>query len=857
MSELRELAARARQRLAEGQQTLSAAWRESRLGPALLSGRTALVDSVLQEVWTALAMPPSCALVAVGGYGRGELYPGSDVDLLLLVPDEQHPTLESAAAPQVERLIGLLWDIGLDIGHSVRSVSQCLDQAESDITVQTALLEARHLAGARQLFNDFEQRYRAALEPAVFFRAKQLEQDERYAKFNDTPYSLEPNCKESPGGRRDLQVIQWVARAAGCGDDWKSLAQAGLITAPEVRQFERADGLLRDLRIELHLVAGRREDRLLFDHQEKLALAMGIGATHAKRASEVLMQRYYQNAKLVTQLNALVMQVLADRLLPARQGPPIIIDAHFQMVREHLDVRDEEVFQRYPRAILECFLLQMQRSELKGMTPRTMRALWRAQGCIDAGFRRDPENRKLFLQLFQQQHLIHPLRRMNQYDILGRYLPAFGHIVGQMQHDLFHVYTVDQHILQVMRNLRRFAMLELAHEYPFCSRLMTGFENRWLLYIAALFHDIAKGRGGDHSQLGKRDAARFCRDHGITGADAELVAFLVEQHLTMSQVAQKQDLADPEVILAFARKVSDLRRLTALYLLTVADIRGTSPKVWNAWKGKLLEDLFRMTASVLSGTAVLQLTGVSERQEQARRILRYFGLRPDIELDLWSQLDTGYFMRHAADEIAWHTRTLYHRPSSPQPVVRARLNPMGEGLQVMVYVQDQPLLFARLCGFFARLGYSIVDAKIHTTRHGYALDSFVIFAFDATQAYRDMIALIEHGIMEQLNTLPPLPAPVSGRLSRQVRHFPVTPEVEIRADERGSQYLMSISAADRPGLLYAIARVLGEHGVTLHTAKIATLGERVEDVFLISGGELSQTATLVRLEQDLLTALQV
>jgi len=857
MSDLRNLATAARQRLGTEQQALTAAWRESRNGPALLGGRAALVDSVLQEVWAALAMPAGFALAAVGGYGRGKLYPGSDVDLLILLPESDSAVHDSSAAPQLERLIGLLWDIGLDIGHSVRSIKQCLEQAERDITVQTSLLEARYLAGARALYDEFERDFRSALDPATFFKAKQLEQAERYAKFNDTPYSLEPNCKESPGGRRDLQVIQWVARAAGIGDNWKALGREGLITTAEVRQFEGADALLRDLRIELHLVAGRREDRLLFDHQEKVAGAMGIVATETKRASEVLMQRYYKNAKLVTQLNSLVMQILADRLLPVRPGPPIVIDAHFQMVREQLDVRDEDVFQRHPRAILECFLLQMQRSELKGMTPRTLRALWRAQGCIDAGFRRDPENRALFLSLFQQQHLISPLRRMNQYDILGRYLPAFGHIVGQMQHDLFHVYTVDQHILQVMRNLRRFAMPELAHEYPFCSRLMAGFEKRWLLYIAALFHDIAKGRGGDHSQLGKKDAARFCRDHGITGDDADLVGFLVEQHLTMSQVAQKQDLADPEVVLAFAGRIGSVRRLTALYLLTVADIRGTSPKVWNAWKGKLLEDLFRMTASVLQGSAVLQLTGVAERQEEARRILRYYGLRPDVELELWSQLDTGYFMRHAADEIAWHTRTLYHRPSSPEPVVRARLNPMGDGLQVMVYVQDQPLLFARLCGFFARLGYSIVDAKIHTTRHGYALDSFVVFAFDSTEAYRDMAGLIEHDITEQLKQLPPLPAPVGGRLSRQVRHFPVTPEVDIRADERGSQYLMSISAADRPGLLYAIARVLGQHGITLHTAKIATLGERVEDVFLISGKELTHTATLIRLEQDLLAVLQV
>ena len=857
MSELRETAAAARQRLATGQQALTAAWRQKKQGAALLEGRAALVDGVLQEVWAALGMPASCALVAVGGYGHGQLYPGSDVDLLILVPDEESTAATSNTAPQLEQLIGLLWDIGLDIGHSVRSVNQCLDEAERDITVQTSLLEARYLAGARSLYEDFEQSYNAAMQPALFFKAKQLEQAERYARFSDTPFSLEPNCKESPGGRRDLQVIQWVARAAGIGDDWKSLARAGLITLPEVRQFERADRLLCDLRIELHLLAGRREDRLLFDHQEKLAAAMGIAATAAKRASEVLMQHYYRNAKLVTQLNSLVMQVLADRLQPARQGPPIVIDSHFQMVREQIDVRAEDVFLRHPRAILECFLLQMQRSEIKGMTPRTMRALWRAQGGIDAAYRRDQANRELFLKLFQQQHLIHPMRRMNQFDILGRYLPAFGRIVGQMQHDLFHVYTVDQHILQVMRNLRRFAMPELAHEYPFCSRLMTGFDKRWLLYIAALFHDIAKGRGGDHSQLGKKDAARFCRDHGITDDDAELVIFLVEQHLTMSQVAQKQDLADPEVVLAFAARVGNIRRLTALYLLTVADIRGTSPKVWNAWKGKLLEDLFRMTASVLKGTAPLQLSGVAERQEEARRILRYYGLRPDVELELWNQLDTGYFMRHAAEEVAWHTRTLYHCPNSPRPVVRARLNPMGDGLQVMVYTPDQTLLFARLCGFFARLGYSIVDAKIHTTRHGYALDSFVVFAFDSTQNYRDMIALIEHDIAEQLERQPPLPATLSGRLSRLARHFPVTPEIEIRADERGSHYLMSISAADRPGLLYAIARILGQHGITLHTAKIATLGERVEDVFLISGKELAQTATLVRLEQDLLKTLQV
>jgi [protein-PII] uridylyltransferase len=757
----------------------------------------------------------------------------------------------------LEQFVSLLWDIGLEIGHSVRTIEQCLTEAERDITVQTSLLEARHLAGDPSLFEEFRRRMNLALDPAAFCKAKLLEQAERYAKFQDTPYALEPNCKESPGGLRDLQIIGWVAQAARLGDDWQSLSNANLISRAEARHLERAERRLRDLRIELHLLTGRREERLLFEHQEKLATALSIKATESRRASEVLMQRYYKNAKLITQLNTLVMQVLMDKLLPATHEVPVPLDEHFQTLRNLLDVRDENIFESTPRTILECFQRLMQHREITGLTPRTQRALWRARRCINAEFRQSAENRALFVRLFQQPHLIHALRLMNKYDILGRYLPAFGRIVGQMQHDLFHVYTVDQHILQVVRNLRRFAMSELAHEYPFCSQLMNAFERPWLLYIAALFHDIAKGRGGDHSRLGTTDARQFCRDHCINEEDTELVVFLVEQHLMMSQVAQKQDLSDPEVIQRFVQKIGTRRKLTALYLLTVADIRGTSPKVWNAWKGKLLEDLFRLAARQVEGDPTLVRSGVAERQDEARRLLRHRGLLPDVEREFWGQLDTGYFMRHDADDIAWHTRILYHRSSLSEPVVAARINPSEDGMQVMVYLPDQPLLFARLCGYFARHGYTIVDAKIHTTRHAYALDSFVIFSSDPDPSYRDLAPLIEHGLTEQLTTLPPLPTQVGGRLSRQVRSFPVTPQVGIHPDERGSHYLMSISAADRPGLLFSIARILGTHGITLHTAKIATLGERVEDIFLVSGAELSHTATLVNLERELLAALQI
>jgi [protein-PII] uridylyltransferase len=469
------------------------------------------------------------------------------------------------------------------------------------------------------------------------------------------------------------------------------------------------------------------------------------------------------------------------------------------------------------------------------MTARTIRALWHARFEIDAKFREDPVNRALFLRILQAPvGLVHALRRMNDTSILGRYLPNFRRIVGMMQHDLFHVYTVDQHIMMVVRNMRRFTMTEHAHEYPFCSQLIANFRKSWLLYVGALFHDIAKGRGGDHSKLGTVDAAQFCEDHAIGSEDSELIVFLVENHLTMSQVAQKQDLSDPDVIAAFAKVVKDERHLTALYLLTVADIRGTSPKVWNAWKAKLLEDLYRITLRVLGG----------EPHSADREAL-------------WQQLDVAYFLRHDASDIAWQTRALWDRTDSDKPVVKCRLAPIGEGLQVAVYSRDQPDLFARICSYFDRKNFSILDAKIHTTRHGYALDTFLVTEQNFAKSYRDIISLIEHEICQLLTSQAPLPAPTRGRLSRLSRTFPMTPTVDLRPDERGQYYLLSIAANDRTGLLYAIASVLTRYRINLHTAKIMTLGERVEDVFLVDGAVLNNSRNQIQLETDLLEALKV
>ncbi len=832
---------------------LQAGFRQTADSAAVLREHRKLVDRLLKDMWRELRMTGSLALLAVGGYGRGELYPHSDVDVLVLLPES--PTASLAA--RIETLVSRLWDAGLELGHSVRTITECAEEAGKDVTVMTSLLESRLVAGSRRLFAEFDRARRATLDPQAFFKAKRLEQEQRYTKFQDSPYSLEPNLKEAPGGLRDLQVILWIGRASGLGTSWAELARRGLITRQEAAQALRHHKLLQDLRVRLHYAAGRREDRLLFDYQESLARDLGYAGSAHRRAGEQLMQAYFRAAKAVTQLNVILLQNIGAEIFPARNSDTEPINERFMRVGELLEARSADLFEHEPPAILESFLVMQQHSELKGMTAPTLRALWRARSRIDAAFRRDPANRRTFLALLQQPRgIVHELRRMNQYGILGRYLPAFRRIVGQMQHDLFHVYTVDQHILAVVRNLRRFTMLEFAHEYPLCSRLIAGLDRHWLLYVAAIFHDIAKGRGGDHSQLGKLDARRFCREHGLEREDARLVEFLVEHHLTMSSVAQKQDLSDPEVVRRFAEVAGTERRLVALYLLTVADIRGTSPKVWNAWKGKLLEDLFRAAQHLLKGGRLEADQYIQGKQEEAKRLLRLYALSDTVQEVLWRNFDVSYFLRYDAQEIAWHTRLLHYRVTVESPVVKARLSPAGEGLQVVIYVPDQRQLFARICGYFGSLGFSIVDAKVYTTRHGYALDTFQILDTGSVVHPRDMIAQIEKDLAEWLARQVPLPLSTQGRVSRRVKHFPITPEVRLVPDEKGQYYSLSVTAGDRPGLLYAIARVLSRYDVNLHTAKIATLGERAEDVFVVSGAALANSKTALQLETELIEALQ-
>ena len=862
-----------RQTLRDGRSALRDQYFANSEAHVLLHGHCKLVDQILRGMWADFAMPASLALVAVGGYGRGELYPHSDVDVLILRPDAvdggggdtagQGNAADGPEAQGIGRFLGALWDVGFEVGHSARTVAECRREMQNDLTVRTTLLENRLLAGSRSLFDALVAVVNEGLDVRAFYDAKVLEQQQRHIRHHDLSSNLEPNVKESPGGLRDLQTVLWIARAAGIGSRWSQLAAVGLLTRDETRHIARRERVLQHLRIRLHYLAGRREDRLVFDLQNQLAATFGLKDDKQRRASEQLMQRYYRAAKAIRQSNVFLLQNLQVKLFPL---DPVShpIDNNFHAINELLDIRTNDTFERDPHTILESFLTMQRHPELKGMSARTLRALWQARRRIDPQFRRDSENRALFMQILREPRgITHELRRMNQYGILGRYLPVFGRIVGQMQHDLFHVYTVDEHILMVVRNLRRFTEAQHAHEYPLCSRLMADFEHKELLYLAGLFHDIGKGRGGDHSQLGAHDARNFCRQHSLADDETELVAWLVEQHLLMSMTAQKQDISNPEVVVSFAQRVGTERRLIALYLLTVADIRGTSPKVWNGWKAKLLEDLFHATRRVLAGNSATgtQATlhdSLAERQGEALRILRTFGLREDAHRALWAQLDPVYFQRQTAEEIAWHTRLLYYRVESPELVVKARPSKAGEGLQLCVYVPDQPNLFARICGFFGKLQFNIVESKIYTTRHGYALDTFTVLDPEGAQTpYRDLTSYIEYELTQRLSDPSPAGPIPSGRVSRRLKAFPITPEVAIFPDDKGSQFILELVAGDRPGLLAGIADILARQNVAVHSAKINTLGERAEDVFLISGPRLHDESALVRLETSLLQALRM
>lgn len=823
-------------------------------------------DQTLSTLWQSSSLPSSIALVAVGGYGRAELFPYSDVDVLILLPEEINLQHDEAARTSIETFISGSWDLGLHMGSSVRTIAECLQDAAKDITVQTAQLESRLITGSQALFEQFRKRFVTSIDARAFIQGKLSEMRRRHQKYEDTPYALEPNVKESPGGLRDLHLALWITKATGLGNNWAELAKKGLITALEERQLRLNEAWLKLVRVWLHLLTRRHEDRLVFDIQEQVAKALGYKGDSVHRASEVFMRRYYRTAKAISQLHQILILSITEHFLHDHKIAVRQIDADFQDRAGTLDIVDEHIYSKNPHQILRTFLVYMQQPGIKTFSARTFRALYNACGLMNASFRADPVNAETFMAILKEpQGITHAFRLMNQTSVLGRYLWSFRRIVGQMQHDLFHVYTVDQHILMVLRNLRRFFLPEHAHEYPLCSEIAAGFDEPWLLYTAALFHDIAKGRGGDHSTLGAEEVRRFARAHAILAKDTEFIAFLVQEHLTMSRVAQKEDLSDPEVINNFAKTVADERHLNALYLLTVADIRGTSPKVWNSWKARLLESLYRITLQVMGGHVPDPDALVSTRKRAAINLLQQENWPAGCEQALWNTLDVSYFMRHEPSDIAWHTQMLWDKVANANPVVRVRQGPYDEGLQVLVYISDRPDLFARICSYFSASELSIVDARIHTSRpqpqgSGWALDTFQLLPDRSDIALPlppgQLENVIATELYELLETDAPLPEqPSPRRISRRARYFPLPPVIELLPEETQQRWLLSIIAGDRVGLLYAIARILAQMRINVELAKIMTLGDRVEDTFLISGEQLAQTPFQLELERQLSEAI--
>src|SRR3984957_16576309 len=634
----------------------------------LVHARAALVDIVLREVWRAQSIPETAegALVAVGGYGRGELHPCSDIDILLLVPSPPDP----AGRGMVERLVTFLWDIGLEVGHSVRTVEECAQESTANVSVMTTLIEARLLAGNEELVASM----RVALGPdkvwpvKEFFEAKVREQAERHLKAHDTAYNLEPNVKTGPGGLRDIQTIAWVAKRHFGSDTLDGLVTRGFLSGAELRRLKQAQAVLWKVRFGLHIVTGRREDRLLFNHQLKLAQTFGYEDASYTLAVEQFMQRYYRTVMDVSLLNELLLQLFSEAIL-SNEEDIRPLNARFQVRNGSLEARRDDVFARTPSALLELFVLLQQNPDIKGVRASTMRAVTRSLWLIDEEFRQNPRHHRLFLDILRAPvGVTHELRRMNTYEVLGRYIPAFGRIVGRMQYDLFHAYTVDAHTLFVLSNLRRWAIPRYDLEMPALSRLMQQLPKPEIAYPRALFHDIAKGRGGDHSELGSVDAEAFCLEQGLSRYDARLVAWLVRNHLELSITAQKQDINDTEVISAFARKVGDQAHLDYLYVLTVADVRGTNPKLWNSWKASLFHEFYeRVKRALRRGleSPIDQEELIRETQGAARQLLVGHGIAAaDVE-KVWARFSALYFLQYTPEEVAWHSRLLLERQPGP------------------------------------------------------------------------------------------------------------------------------------------------------------------------------------------------
>ena len=825
--------ATARRRLAAIDAALAARFDAGEDIDRLTRERARAVDALVHEAWSQrFGDRDALALFAVGGYGRGELFPHSDIDLLVLAEED----VQAGSSEALSAFFAALWDAGLPVGHAVRSAGQCSAAASEDITVLTAMLEARALAAGEA---DIE-RLRDAIAPrrtgsaSRYFADKRAELAARHARFGDTSDNLEPNLKEGPGGLRDLQTLRWMAMRVLGARDLEALIALGQLGADEYATLDRERHALSRLRWGLHLVAGKREERLRFDHQKALAARLGHAGDADNLAVEQMMQGFYRSAALVQRIGERLLQRFEEQL--EGEAMPESIGGGFELRRGYLAAHEPDWPNGDPREVFALFTAWAAHPEVRGLHSHTARALAEALSRIPAGTDADPDLRARFLALLRGPQAVETLARMARLGVLGRWLPAFARVSGRMQFDLFHVYTVDQHTLAVLRNLAQFAGGAADERFSVAHTVWPSLRKPELLLLAGLFHDIAKGRGGDHSELGAEDARAFCQAHGLSEADTALVEWLVRRHLLMSTTAQKQDIGDPAVIQRFAAEVADRERLDALYLLTCADIAGTSPKLWNAWKDRLLADLYAATRLALRRGLEHPLAvdeRIGENRIAAGRLLRGSGY-DEAGIDaLFARMPTESFLRERAEQLAWQADALAaHAPG--EPVVRARALAQGDAhaLRVFVHSPDRDGLFAAIVATLDRLGLAIQHARLLDGPNAAVFDTFVVLPADP----RRPVAPVE--VESRLGSVLAGPLdkvrPARRAAPRHLRHFRIAPQVQFADGEDGRHSVLSLVCTDRPGLLADVAQVLRVHHLRVHDARIATFGERAEDVFRLT-----------------------
>ena len=807
----------------------------------LVNESARFADLILHYAWNQFEWDKDISLIAVGGYGRGELHPHSDIDLLILMRRDRPQKYRQ----NIEQFLTFLWDIQLKIGHSVRSLSQCVDEAKGDITIATNLMETRLVCGNGDLRDAMLKKTgpNKIWSSANFYRGKIDEQSARHRKHDDTEYNLEPNIKEAPGGLRDIQLINWTAKRHFQLHRRSQLVHAGFLSDEEYLTLRRDEEFLWKVRYGLHLIAERPKERLLFDYQRKLATMFGYTDSPGRLAVEKFMQRYYQVVISIRELTDVLLQYL-DEVIYRKDKTKVetVINERFLVRDNFLDTVHESVFVDHPPALLELFVLLGENEHIDGIRASAIRQIRLHRKLIDDDFRANPVNRKLFMRLLRSPNKLSiQLSRMNRYGILGSYLPEFGKIVGQTQHDLFHIYPVDVHTLQVVRNLRNFGHPESEEEFPVAASIFKSLDKPELIIIAALYHDIAKGRGGDHSLLGSADIADFATRHGVQPREVKLLQWLVENHLLMSTVSQREDTSDPDVIYKFAAHVGDLMHLEHLYLLTVADINATNPRLWTDWKGSLMHNLYFETKLALQGGLGLpdeKADWIKDAKNAALSLLTEQNVSEAQALSVWNGVDEEFFLREEANDIATFTKAIIANTDDNAPVLL--LCDVGDefpvATQIFVHAKDRQNIFSITAAVLDKLHLNIQDARLHTTHDNRAFDVFYVLddeghpVGDKPQLCNSIIEALREGILDPSS----VSFDVQRRTTRQLKNFAVETVASLRNDPETNTTVLEVITPDRPGLLAHLASIFLRYGLNLYNAKITTLGERVEDTFYVT-----------------------